>query len=148
VSAGALGQTPLASERDQSARTDFLIYLGKKVAAALMSFAFLLVAGYLIFSVLPANPLEALTRGRPVSAAQIAFLKQQLGLNQPAWERFGDFVWHTLHGNLGYSWQFGEPVSTLIAQRLWPTLLLMGTATGWRLGCRWRSGRCRRSGSD
>jgi peptide/nickel transport system permease protein len=134
--------------RDQPVRTGFVVYLGKKAAAALVSFAFLLVAGYLIFSVLPANPLEALTRGRPVSAAQIAFLKQQLGLNQPAWKRFGLFVWHTLHGNLGYSWQFGEPVSTLIAQRLWPTLLLMGSAIlisiwlGMWLGARsgWRPG--------
>ena len=148
---GALGQAslkPVTARHDQSARTGFLVYLGKKVAAALVSFIFLLVAGYLIFSVLPANPLEALTRGRPVSAAQIAFLKLQLGLNQPVWERFGHFVWNTLHGNLGYSWQFEEPVSMLIAQRLWPTLLLTGSATlisiwlGIWLGIRsgWRPG--------
>jgi peptide/nickel transport system permease protein len=148
VAAGVLGQASLTSARDQSARTDFLAYLGKKVAAALVSFVFLLVVGYLVFSMLPANPLETLTRGRPVSAAQIAFLKQQLGLNQPAWERFGHFAWNTLRGNLGYSWQFEEPVSTLIAQRLWPTLLLMGSATvisiwlGLWLGIRsgWRPG--------
>jgi peptide/nickel transport system permease protein len=124
-----LRRASLTPARDQSARADLLVYLGKKVTAALVSFGFLLAVGYLIFSVLPADPLETLTRGRPVSAAQIAFLKQQLGLNQPAWERFGHFAWNTLHGNLGYSWQFGEPVSTLIAQRLWPTLLLMGSAT-------------------
>jgi peptide/nickel transport system permease protein len=151
VSTNALGQgslMPSAAGRDHSARTHFLIYLGKKVTAALVSFAFLLMAGYLIFSVLPANPVEALTRGRPVGAAQMAFLKQQLGLNQPVWERFGYFTWNTLHGNLGYSWQFEEPVSTLIAQRLWPTLLLVGSAalismwlgiwlgihSGWRPG--------------
>jgi peptide/nickel transport system permease protein len=142
------GQTSLTSAREASALTGFLAYLGKKVAGALVSFAFLLVVGYLLFSVLPANPLETLTRGRPVSAAQIAFLKQQLGLNQPAWERFGHFAWNPLRGNLGYSWQFEEPVSTLIAQRLWPTLLLMGSATvisiwlGMWLGIRsgWRPG--------
>ena len=127
---------------------DLLTYLGKKVAAALASFALLLVAGYLVFSVLPANPLETLTRGRPVSAAQIAFLNRQLGLDQPGWERFGHFASNTLRGRLGYSWQFEEPVSTLIAQRLWPTLLLTGSATvistwlGLRLGVRsgWRPG--------
>jgi peptide/nickel transport system permease protein len=131
-----------------SSRTDFGVYLGKKVGAALISFVFLLVIGYLIFSVMPSNPLEALTRGRPTSAAQIAFLRKQLGLNEPAWERFGQFVWNTLHGNLGYSWQFQEPVSTLILQRLWPTVLLMGTSTlisiwlGMWLGIRsgWRPG--------
>ncbi|HEY1624114.1 MAG TPA: ABC transporter permease [Streptosporangiaceae bacterium] len=132
----------------RSSRTDFGLYLGKKVGAALVSFVFLLVVGYLIFSVMPSNPLEALTRGHQTSAAQIAFLRKQLGLNQPAWERFGHFVWNTLHGNLGYSWQFQEPVSTLILQRLWPTILLMGSSTlisiwlGMWLGIRsgWRPG--------
>lgn len=129
-------------------RAGSLAYLGKRVAAALVSYVFLLVAGYLIFSVLPADPVEAMTRGRPVSAAQIAFLKRQLGLNQPVWEQFGHFAWNTLRGDLGYSWQFGEPVSTLIAQRLWPTVLLTGSATvisvwlGLWLGIRsgWRPG--------
>jgi peptide/nickel transport system permease protein len=132
----------------QSSRSDFGVYLGKKVGAALISFAFLLVVGYLIFSVMPSNPLEALTRGRPTSAAQIAFLRKQLWLNEPAWERFFQFVWNTLHGNLGYSWQFQEPVSTLVLQRLWPTILLMGSSTiisiwlGMWLGIRsgWRPG--------
>jgi peptide/nickel transport system permease protein len=78
----------------------------------------------------------------------MAFLIKQLGLNQPVWERFGHFVTNTLTGNLGYSWQFQTPVSTLIAQRLWPTLLLMGSSTivsvflGMWLGIRsgWRPG--------
>jgi peptide/nickel transport system permease protein len=130
------------------AQIDFGVYLAKKVGAALVSFVFLLIVGYVIFSVMPSNPLEALTRGRPTSAGQIAFLRQQLGLNEPEWERFVHFVWNTLHGNLGYSWQFQEPVSTLIEQRLWPTLLLMGSSTiisiwlGMWLGIRsgWRPG--------
>ena len=132
----------------RSSRTEFGVYLGKKVGAALISFVFLLIVGYVIFSVMPSNPLEALTRGHQTSAAQIAFLRKQLGLDQPAWERFLHFVWNTLHGNLGYSWQFQEPVSTLVLQRLWPTILLMGSSTiisiwlGMWLGIRsgWRPG--------
>jgi peptide/nickel transport system permease protein len=38
-------------------------------------------------------------------------------------------VANTLQGHLGYSFQFDTPVATLIAQRLWPTILLMGSAT-------------------
>jgi peptide/nickel transport system permease protein len=108
---------------------DFAHYLGRKLAAAVISFAMLLVVGFVIFSLMPSNPVEALTRGRPTSARQIAFLTRQLGLNQPVWERFVHFVVNTLQGHLGYSWQFETPVATLIAQRLWPTLLLMGSST-------------------
>jgi peptide/nickel transport system permease protein len=57
-------------------------------------------------------------------------------------------VANTLQGHLGYSFQFEQPVSTLIAQRLWPTILLMGSATivsvllGMQLGIHsgWRPG--------
>jgi len=112
-----------------SGARDFAHYLATKVVAALVSFVGLLVVGFIIFSLMPSNPVEALTRGRPTSAKQIAFLTKELGLNQPIWERFGHYVANTLQGHLGYSFQFDTPVSTLIAQRLWPTILLMGSAT-------------------
>ena len=132
------------------AATDFFRYLAKKLAAAILSFAVLLVIGYVIFSVMPANPLEAFIRSHrsPMTAAQIAALRHQLGLDQSPLQRFGEFVWNTLQGNLGFSWQFQEPVSTLILQRLWPTLLLTGSSmivsmvVGMWLGVRsgWRPG--------
>jgi peptide/nickel transport system permease protein len=112
-----------------SGARDFAHYLGRKLAAAVVSFVLLLVVGFIIFSLMPSNPIEALTRGRPTSARQIAFLTKQLGLNQPVYERFWHFVLNTLQFHLGYSWQFETPVSTLILQRLWPTLLLMGSST-------------------
>ncbi|MGD0555071.1 MAG: ABC transporter permease [Streptosporangiaceae bacterium] len=128
--------------------SDTAVYLARKIGGAVVSFAVLLVIGFVIFSLIPANPLETLTRGRAVSAAQLAFLRQELGLNQPVLERFWSFAWNTLHGNLGYSWQFQTPVATLIGQRLWPTLLLTGSAmivsliAGLWLGVRsgWRPG--------
>lgn len=131
-----------------SGARDFAHYLARKLSAAVISFVMLLVIGFIIFSLMPSDPVEALTRGRPTSAKQMAFLIKQLGLNQPVWERFGHFVLNTLQGHLGYSWQFETPVATLIAQRLWPTLLLMGSSTivsialGMWLGIRsgWRPG--------
>jgi peptide/nickel transport system permease protein len=103
-------------------------YLARKCGAAMVSFAVLLVIGFVIFTLMPSDPVAALTRGRPVSPAQLVFLRKQLGLDQPLYERFATFVAHTVSGNLGYSWQFQQPVSTLIGQRIGPTLLLTGTS--------------------
>ena len=103
-------------------------YLARKLGAAAVSFAVLLVIGFVIFSVMPSDPVAALTRGRPVGAAQLSFLRRQLGLDQPVYERFATFAARTAGGNLGYSWQFQQPVSTLIGQRVGPTLLLTGTS--------------------
>jgi peptide/nickel transport system permease protein len=75
-------------------------------------------------------------------------LRHELGLDQPVWERFLTFVGHTLTGNLGYSYEYHQSVSSLVADRIWPTLLLMGSSTlisiwlGIWLGIRagWRPG--------
>ena len=132
------------------APADFLAYLTRKLAGAVVSFVMLLVIGYVIFSVMPANPLESLIRAHkgPMSAAQIAALRHQLGLDQSPPQRFAEFAWNTVQGHLGFSWQYQEPVSALILQRLWPTLLLTGSAMivsvviGLWLGIRsgWRPG--------
>ena len=97
------------------ARRDFLRYLSRKLAAAVVSFAALLVIGFVIFALMPSDPIAALTRGRPTSADQLAFLRKQLGLDQSVRQQFGHFVANTLQFKLGYSWQFQPPVSSLIA---------------------------------
>jgi peptide/nickel transport system permease protein len=148
LSAQSLSALEVPPPGGASSARDFTEFLARKLAAALASLAMLLVVGFVIFSVMPSNPVEAITRGHFTSPRQEQFLIRQLGLNQPLWDRFGHFVVNYLHGNLGYSWQFEEPVSTLIAQRLWPTLLLMGSSTilsvliGMWLGVRsgWRPG--------
>jgi peptide/nickel transport system permease protein len=149
LSARSLSALEIPPSGGTSGARDFAHYLARKLAAAVASFATLLVLGFVIFSLIPSDPVEALTRGHPTSAEQIAFLVKQLGLNQPVWERFGHFVLNTIQGHLGYSWQFETPVATLILQRLWPTLLLMGSSTlvsvliGMWLGIRsgWQPGK-------
>jgi peptide/nickel transport system permease protein len=117
------------SARADSARADFLHYVGRKLSAAVVSFVALMVIGFVIFSLMPSDPVATLTRGRPTSAKQLAFLVHQLGLNEPVYERFWHFVANTFQGKLGYSWQFQQPVASLVASRLWPTILLMGSST-------------------
>jgi peptide/nickel transport system permease protein len=149
LSAQSLDALEVPPSGGASGARDFAHYLTRKLAAAVISFVMLLVLGFVIFSLMPSDPVESLTRGHATSARQMQFLIKQLGLNQPVWERFGHFVANTLQGHLGYSWQFETPVSTLVAQRLWPTILLMGSSTivsillGMWLGIHsgWRPGR-------
>ncbi|WP_052434337.1 ABC transporter permease [Streptacidiphilus melanogenes] len=123
-------------------------YLVTKLAAAAVSFGVTLVIGFVLFNVMPSDPVRTMTRGRPVSEAQLAALRVQLGLDKPIWERFFDYVGNTLHGNLGYSWEYQQSVASLTLSRVGPTLLLMGTSfaisvvLGLWLGMRsgWRAG--------
>ena len=45
-------------------------------------------------------------------------LREALGLNDPLLAQFGHFVMRVLQGNFGLSYQMGQPVSTLLADRL------------------------------
>jgi peptide/nickel transport system permease protein len=135
-------------DESRTGRGDFLRYLAGKLTAALVSFGMLLVIGFVIFSLMPSNPVAAITRGHRTSTKQQEFLIKSFGLDQPWWERFFTFVGHTVQGQLGYSWGYQESVSSLIWSRLGPTMLLMGTSTvisvvlGMWLGIRsgWRHG--------
>ena len=49
------------------------------MGAAIVSFFMLLVVGFVIFSLMPADPVSALTRGRPTSDAQMTQLRQNSG---------------------------------------------------------------------
>ena len=137
-----------SAPRAAAARSAFLRYFGFKLLAALVSFAITLLIGFVLFQLMPADPVQTLTRGHPTSYAQMLHLRHQLGLDQPVWRRFVSFVGNILRGRLGDSWQFQQPVADLIRARLWPTLLLMGASTvlsiviGLWLGVRsgWRHG--------
>ncbi|MEO6701524.1 MAG: ABC transporter permease [Jatrophihabitantaceae bacterium] len=123
-------------------------YLLVKLVGALISFAVTLVIGFVLFNLMPADPVATLTRGRPTSAAQLAELRRQLGVDLPLWRQFLHFVSNICQFKLGYSYTFQRSVASLIGERLGPTLLLMGTSTlisvalGLWLGMRsgWRRG--------
>ncbi|MEW1859968.1 ABC transporter permease [Streptomyces sp. NBC_00669] len=148
VAEPALEAALSAPKPRRSLRTAWGGYLVGKLAAAVVSFAVTLVIGFVLFNVMPSDPVRTMTRGRPVSQAQLAQLRVQLGLDKPMWQRFLDFVNDTLHGRLGYSWEYRQSVASLAMNRLGPTLLLMGTSfvisvlLGLWLGQRsgWRSG--------
>ena len=97
----ALISTPSGPER-----SDFVPYLARKVGAALVSFFMLLVVGFIIFSLMPADPVSALTRGRPTSDAQMTHLRHELGLDQPLWERFLTYVGQNRAGTNSHNWGY------------------------------------------
>ena len=104
-------------------------YLGVKVLGALGSLFFVLVVNFFLFRVLPGDPARTLGRGRFRTPEQLEEFKRTYGLDQGLWEQFLTFLKNTLTGELGTSLRYRVPVADLIADRFWPTLLLVGTST-------------------
>jgi peptide/nickel transport system permease protein len=104
-------------------------YILGKVLGSLSSLVFVLVFNFFLFRILPGDPAKDLTRNRYVPASQVAAITKRFGLDKPLPQQFVDYVKSTLHGDLGISYQFQQPVTHLIGQRIWATVLLVGVST-------------------
>ena len=127
-----------------------LRYVLTKIGGGLVSFALVIVLGFLLFRALPGDALATMFRGRPATPEMIATLKHQYGLDLPMWQQFLNYVGDLFRGDLGDSYVYRVPVLQKIEERFWPTVLLVGVSTlisvalglwigtrsGWRRGSR------------
>ncbi len=104
-------------------------YVLGKVAGSLGSLAFMLVLNFFLFRVLPGDPVRTLARNRLVSEKQIDELTRTLGLDQSLPQQFVTYLQNTFTGELGLSFKYRQPVGDLVLDRLWPTVVLVGTGT-------------------
>jgi peptide/nickel transport system permease protein len=140
--------TGTATSEGQPRRRGYASYVVLKVLGSAGSLFFMLVVNFFLFRVLPGDPAHTLGRGRLSTPGQVAAFNRTYGLDEPAGRQFLTFLHNTFTGQFGYSVAFHAPVSRLLVDRLWPTLLLVGTSTifatliGVYLGIRgaWRRG--------
>jgi peptide/nickel transport system permease protein len=84
------------------------------------------VSVFLLVHFAPGDP-AAIIAGDNATAENIADIRAKLGLDQPVWRQFLNWVATLLHGDLGRSIFWGNRVTTLIGQRAEPTLSLAFT---------------------
>src|SRR5580704_13417239 len=82
---------------------------------------------FLVISLIPGDPARAIL-GTFATPENIADVTHQLGLDQPLPIQYFIWVDHLLHGDLGRSYILHKPVMEEVMTRLFPTLLLAGTA--------------------
>lgn len=124
-----------------------LAYVVRRAVATIPVMA---IVAFLVFSLLylaPGDP-AAVIAGDQATPADIAHIREALGLDRPYLVRFGAWLWGVLHLDLGVSIFSGVPVTTLIAQRLEPTFALcaltliiaVGTAIPLGVVAAWKRG--------
>jgi len=116
-----------------SAQRDVLLPNGISLSPALM----ICMAAVVVFLMLHLSNGDpaAVIAGDNATAEDIAQLRTSLGLDRPLLEQFVQWIWQLAHGDLGASIFNRVPVSTMIAQRVEPTLALtVLTMTIWDPG--------------
>jgi peptide/nickel transport system permease protein len=69
--------------------------------------------------------LGGVSGGAQLTPAQLAALNSRFGLNKPVFVQYWDWIVAALHGNLGTSYYNSAPVTTIISQRIGPSLELI-----------------------
>ena len=93
----------------------------------------LLFVGVFVFSLLHLSPGDpaAMIAGDMASSEDVARIRDKLGLNDPLPIQFGRWSGGLAHGDFGASIFSNLPVSTLILQRVEPTLALTVATVVW-----------------
>ena len=118
-----------------------LLGLARRVGNMVPTLAAVIALIFVLFSVIPGSFMSGLgDDGRTMDPAVMERMRKEMGLDQPLLERFVKYAGATLVGDLGTSFRTREPVTKLIAGRLWPSLkltmaaMLVAMAIGIPLG--------------
>ena len=105
-------------------------YLLKRLLGLLPTLVIVAVLVFLFVHMLPGDPAR-LAAGVDASPETVELVRQDLGLDKPLPRQFLNFFLNIAQGDFGTSLRSKRPVSTEIAERFMPTLLLTIASMAW-----------------
>lgn len=78
-------------------------YLRKRLLWSVIVIGGVVTLVFFLLRILPGDPADKMIADFGMSAADLATLKAQWGLDKPLYTQFGEFVWNALHGDFGRS---------------------------------------------
>jgi len=123
-------------------------YLARRIGTAIFTIVLIVIVNFGLFRLMPGSPERVLSRNPNVTPELIAATRARWGLDKPVFpDQFVRYLAATVQGDLGFSFR-GRPVVDILAQRIWPTVILfglgelvaiviglaLGAYSGWRRG--------------
>lgn len=105
------------------------LYILKKLSQSLFTIFVVIILNFFLFRVMPGDPLSTIMRNPNASEQAIEKIENLFGLNQPLYVQLLLYFKQLLHGDLGMSFMFKQPVISVIGEKLFPTILLVGVST-------------------
>src|SRR5512144_897942 len=97
-------------------------FLLKRLALTVPTFIALMFITFVMVRLVPGDPIEVRKGERGISPERLEMLRHEMGLDQPVWKQFLDYVWNILHGDFGTSIISQQKVLTEFAS-LFPATL-------------------------
>jgi len=104
-------------------------YIARRLLTAIPVLTGIMLLAFVLVQSMPGDPLRMLIPPELLAGEQgeqfLAAQRERFGLNDPLIVQFFTWVGQLLQGNLGFSFHLGKPVVGLLADRAFPTLILM-----------------------
>lgn len=107
-------------------------YFVKRLLGVTPTLLIVAVLVFLFVHMLPGDPAR-LAAGQDADQETVELVRRDLGLDRPLHEQFVTYFTNVLKGEFGTSLRSRRPVTTEIAERFMPTLLLTLTSMAWAI---------------
>jgi peptide/nickel transport system permease protein len=104
-------------------------YLAKKLTYLVLTVLAVLATNFVIFHLMPGDPVTHIARGQHLDAAAIARLRAYYGFDHPISSQFAEYVGHLMRGELGFSYTYQSAVGPIVLKALGNTLILVTVST-------------------
>jgi peptide/nickel transport system permease protein len=98
-------------------------YVVRRLLWMVVVLFFVSLITFLLAFAVPGDPAKSIA-GTHATPEILARIRHTLGLDEPLWKQYGLFLWHLVHGNMGYSYETQLPVTTAILQRFPATVMI------------------------
>ena len=99
----------------------------KKLATMVATILLVTLLSFLAFSIIPGDAAR-LALGTEATEEQVEALREEMGLNENVFVRYGKWVAGIFRGDLGESTYYNKPVASLVGEKIAVTLFLSGLA--------------------
>lgn len=100
-----------------------LLFITRRVTLILITLWVVSIATFAITEILPGDVASSIL-GQGATEQNKAALRKELGLDRPAYERYGDWISGVVQGDLGQSLRNRRPIAEVIGDRLGNSVIL------------------------
>ncbi len=100
-------------------------YVIKKITGLIIALLIVGMLAFLAFEVIPGDPARAIL-GTEATESRVQALREEMGLNRPLPQRFGQWVLDFVRGDMGTSYSYQIPVREMIGDKIPITVAMTG----------------------
>lgn len=104
-------------------------YIKKRITTGILTILFSFCLTFFLIRFAPGNPMKVLAGTENPNQELITHLTIKHGLDKPIPTQFVKYIKDIIGGDLGYSYMSNEPVTKLIGEKIFATILLTLTAS-------------------